>query len=147
MAMSLSQQRRVVAVSSMIVFALGTAARLERGKSFTDTEAARFYIGVGLAFTMVSVFVDLGQEIGAGFALLILIAALLREGNAVFGFIIKRSRTPKEDFNTIGKPTGRPTPPVSDKTHANALAFLQYEHTHPNAIYNPHTNYERLVHG
>ncbi len=89
---TLASQRRIIAVSSMLVFSMGTVARLNRGGDFVSDDTARFYIGVGLAFTFVSVFADLGTPLGGGFALLILIAALMREGPEVFDFALVRMR-------------------------------------------------------
>jgi hypothetical protein len=90
--MTLYQQRRVVAVSSMVVFTVGTLSRLDKGAGWLDQDAARFYIGVGMAFTFVSLFTDLGLEVGAGFALLIMVASLMRQGDDVFRFINRRAR-------------------------------------------------------
>lgn len=92
MKFSIYQQRRIVAVSSMVVFGVGTAARLHRGANWLDQDAARFYIGVGMAFTFVSVFTDLGLPIGAGFALLIMVAALIQNGEDAFALIGERSK-------------------------------------------------------
>lgn len=107
--MSIIQQRRIIAVSSMVVFALGIISALQKGQSLD--EQARFFIGVGMAFTIVSVMSDMGSELGAGFAMLILLAAFVKEGDTVLGFLIKRGntrvvQTHKHDTPTVVKGKG-----------------------------------------
>lgn len=105
--MNVYQQRRIIAVSSIIVFSLGVLSRLERGEEQFDTNAARFYIGVGITFTFISVFNDLGLDIGAAFALLVLVAAFMRQGDDVFKLIQKRSRDKKPGKKPQRRKAGR----------------------------------------
>lgn len=86
--MTVGQQRRTIAVSSMVVFTLGflNAAQKE------ETPSARFLIGVGFTYTFISVFADLGAgDFGAGLAILILLSALIYEGEDFMALITKRA--------------------------------------------------------
>lgn len=85
--MNLAQQRRIIAVSAMLVFALGFLSHAQKGQLPT----ARFLIGTGGIFTIISVFADLGLPIGAGMALVVTITAILTEGGPVVELLNERS--------------------------------------------------------
>lgn len=85
--MNLAQQRRIVAVSAMVVFALGFLSHAQKG----ELPTARFLIGTGGLFTVISIFTDLGLAIGAGMSLVVLISATLTEGGPVIKLLNERS--------------------------------------------------------
>lgn len=85
--MNLAQQRRIIAVSAMLVFALGFLSHAEKGQLPT----ARFLIGTGGIFTIISVFADLGLPIGAAMSVVILITATLTEGEGVINMLAARA--------------------------------------------------------
>lgn len=84
--MNLAQQRRIVAVSAMLVFALGFLSHASKGQLPT----ARFLIGTGGLYTVISIFTDLGLAIGAGMSLVVLITATLTEGGPVIKLLNER---------------------------------------------------------
>lgn len=86
--MRISEYRRLLAVSALVTFSVGILAGIERGN---DLPTARFLIGMGLAFTICSVATDLGSGVGAGFALLIMVSAILSEGDDAFKLLGRRS--------------------------------------------------------
>lgn len=86
--MTQGQSRRIIAVSSMVVFSLGflNAAQNE------EVPSARFLIGVGFTYTFISIIADLGAgDFAAGFAILILISAVLFEGEDLMHLLTKRA--------------------------------------------------------
>lgn len=85
---TVSQQRRIIITSSLVVFSLGFFAEVERGGT---VPSPRFLIGVGMAFTICSIMVDLNSPMGAGFALLIMVSALFNQGQDAFKLLTKRS--------------------------------------------------------
>lgn len=107
---TLSQQRRVIITSALIVGSVGIAAGIERGD---EIPSARFLIGCGVAYTICSAMVDLGSPMGAGFAVLIMISAIFYQGEDAFKLL--RKRQAKEEtirpFNkhTKVKPLKHPT--------------------------------------
>lgn len=87
--MTLGQQRRTIAVSSMVVFGLGflNAAHKDQAPS------ARFLIGIGFTFTFISIFADMGAgDFGAGLAILIMISAIMFEGEDIVGLFNERAK-------------------------------------------------------
>src|ERR1700753_1164536 len=84
--MNLAQQRRIVAVSAMVVFALGFLSHAQKGQLPT----ARFLIGTGGLYTIISIFTDLGLAIGSGMAVVVLISATLTEGGPVIKLLNER---------------------------------------------------------
>lgn len=86
--MTVGQQRRTIAVSSMVVFTLGFLNAAQNDEAPT----ARFLIGVGFTYTFISVFADLGAgDFAAGLAILILISAVLFEGEDLMALLTKRA--------------------------------------------------------
>lgn len=69
-----------------MVFALGFLSHAKKG----ELPTARFLIGTGGIFTIVSVFADLGLAIGAGMSLVILLTAILTEGGPVIQLLSER---------------------------------------------------------
>lgn len=114
--MSVSQQRRIIAVSSMVVFAMGFVSIINKGR--TPDEATRFFIGVGIAYTIVSILSDMGSELGAGFAILIMLAAFIKEGDTVFGFLLQRGRSKaaRKADNTVRKTLKKEDKPFTRQT-------------------------------
>jgi hypothetical protein len=87
--MTLSQQRRVIAVSSMVVFTLGFFGAAQK----SELPKARFLIGIGFTFTFISIFADLGAgDFGAGLAILVMISALLFEGEDLISILTQRAK-------------------------------------------------------
>lgn len=124
--MNLAQQRRTIAVSAMLVFALGFLANAEKGQLPT----ARFLIGSGGIFTLVSVFADFGSPIGAGMAIVILLTATLTEGDKALKLLATRAGEGPRKGKAA--PTGAPTPThpapnitqrVNDFEQANPLGL------------------------
>lgn len=98
--MTLGQQRRTIAVSSMVVFGLGFASAAHRG----EVPNARFFIGIGFTYTFISVFADMGAgDFGAGLAILILISAILYEGEGIVGLFQERANKGKVKVQKQGK--------------------------------------------
>jgi len=86
--MTVGQQRRTIAVSSMVVFGLGFLKAAHE----SEVPNARFLIGIGFTYTFISVVADMGGgDFAAGFAILILIAAVLYEGEDIMELLTKRS--------------------------------------------------------
>lgn len=85
--MNLAQQRRIIAVSAMLVFALGFLSHAKKGQLPT----ARFLIGTGGLFTVISIFADLGMPIGAGMAIVVLLTTTLTEGQSVINLLTRRA--------------------------------------------------------
>jgi hypothetical protein len=103
--MNLAQQRRVIAVSAMLVFALGFLSNAEKGQ----LPQARFLIGAGGLFTLVSVFADFGSPIGAGIAIVVLITAVLTEGEGAIKLLSARAGEPTgRRARRVGKPLNQP---------------------------------------
>lgn len=88
---SLATQRRLIATASLITFGVGMYGAYARDEMPT----ARFLIGMGFAFTVCSAFADFGSGLGAGFAVLIMIAAILYQGEDVLKQLQKRGAKPK----------------------------------------------------
>jgi hypothetical protein len=87
--MTLGQQRRTIAVSSMVVFGLGFLNAAHKHQS----PSTRFLIGVGFTYTFISVFADMGAgDFGAGLAILIMISAILFEGEDIVGLFNERAK-------------------------------------------------------
>lgn len=84
--MNLAQQRRIIAVSAMLVFALGFLSHAQKG----ELPTARFLIGTGGIYTIISIFADLGMAIGAGMAMVVTITAVLTEGGPVINLLNER---------------------------------------------------------
>lgn len=87
--MQVAQQRRVIAVSAMATFGLGFLGAAHR----EEAPSARFLVGVGFTYTFVSVCADLGAgDLAAGFAILIMIAAVLYEGEDITNLFTERAK-------------------------------------------------------
>lgn len=86
--MTVGQQRRTIAVSSMVVFTLGFLNAAQND----EAPSARFLIGVGFTFTFISIFADLGAgDFAAGLAILIMLSAILYEGEDIMALLTKRA--------------------------------------------------------
>lgn len=86
--MQLGQQRRTIAISAMVTFTLGFLGAAHK----EETPSARFLIGIGFTYTFVSVFADLGAgDMAAAFAILIMISAVLYEGEDIIGLLTERA--------------------------------------------------------
>lgn len=102
--MTAGQQRRTIAVSSMVVFTLGFLGAAHK----EELPTARFLVGVGFTFMFISIFADLGAgDLAAGFAILIMIAAVLYEGEDIMGLLTQRAKgevkKPKAKKSVKGK--------------------------------------------
>lgn len=106
--MNLAQQRRIVAVSAMVVFALGFLSHARKGQLPT----ARFLIGTGGLYTIISIFTDLGLAIGAGMSIVVLITATLTEGGPVIKLLNERGGFPSEGKAKAPKVTEEVAPGV-----------------------------------
>jgi hypothetical protein len=72
----------------MVTFTLGFLGAAHKN----ETPSARFLIGIGFTFTFVSVFADLGAgDMAAAFAILIMISAVLYEGEDIIGLLTERA--------------------------------------------------------
>lgn len=89
---TLAQQRRVLAVSAMVTLTIGSITTLSKG----DVVNARMIVGIGLAFTICSIMTDLGSPLGAGFAALIMLSAILYQGEDAFKALLKRQQAPRK---------------------------------------------------
>lgn len=87
--MNVYGQRRILATAALVTFGIGFLAGLERGE---ELPTARFVVGTGMAFTICSVMVDLGTPVGAGFAVLIMVSALLYQGPDALELLGARAR-------------------------------------------------------
>lgn len=98
---TLSQQRRLLTTAAMVTFGIGFLAGIERGEG---VPTARFLIGVGMAFTFCSIMVDLGSPMGAGFAVLVMISAMLYQGEDALKILTTRGKqTGKRPKRGAGK--------------------------------------------
>lgn len=87
--MTVGAQRRVIAVSAMTTFTLGFLGAAEKN----ETPSARFLIGIGFTFTFISIFSDLGAgDMAAAFAILIMISAVLYEGEDIINLLTQRTK-------------------------------------------------------
>lgn len=103
--MNLAQQRRIIAVSAMLVFALGFLSHAKKG----ELPTARFLIGTGGIFTLISIFADLGMPIGAGMSVVVLLTATLTEGQGAINLLTHRageSKKVKTAVNTMRQTIG-----------------------------------------
>lgn len=106
--MTLGQQRRTIAISAMVTFGLGFLGAAHK----EQTPSARFLIGIGFTFTFISVFSDLGAgDLAAAFAILIMISAVLYEGEDIMGLLTQRTKgevkvTEKSKKKTAAKAGG-----------------------------------------
>jgi len=83
------QQRRTLAVSAMTVFALGFLNAANKD----EMPNARFLIGIGFTYTIISMIADLGAgDFAAGMAILIMISAILYEGEDIINLLNRRSK-------------------------------------------------------
>lgn len=98
-------QRRILITSMMVTVTVGVLAGFERGEGLPT---ARFIIGVGMAYTICSIMVDLGSPMGAGFAALIMVAALLYQGEDAFRVLGRRSRPTRAQRREIRRSRHRP---------------------------------------
>lgn len=124
---TVSQQRRIILTSSLVVFSLGFFAEVERGGT---VPSARFIIGVGMAFTICSIMVDLNSPMGAGFALLIMVSAIFNQGQDAFKLLNRRGgKTPTGSSSNRKRRTnrGRLRPGGQAKTVADPLEVGQLE--------------------
>lgn len=129
--MNLAQQRKTIAVSAMLVFAFGTLAHAEKG----ELPTARFLIGVGGIYTIISVFADFGSPIGAGMAIIVLITAVLTEGEGVLNLLSKRggfapkpqaqseTKTQRVNSKTTQRVTARKLTQTSSPSAERALSI------------------------
>lgn len=111
--MNISQSRRLIAVSAMVTFSLGTVASIKRTG---DLPTARFIVGYGVAFTIVSIMADLGSPVGGGFAALIMVSSIIYNADDVIemmGFHTEPTITPtkakKITTDVVNKRTRRRT--------------------------------------
>jgi hypothetical protein len=103
--MQVAQQRRVIAISAMVTFTLGFLGAAHKN----ETPSARFLIGIGFTFTFVSVFADLGAgDMAAAFAILIMIGALLYEGQDLIGLLTERANGKVKVSKATKSKTGKP---------------------------------------
>lgn len=86
---TITEHRRIIATSALVTIGVGTIAGIHRGE---DLPTARFLVGVGLAFTVCSILNDFGSGLGAGFAALIMVAAILGNGEDALKALMRRSR-------------------------------------------------------
>lgn len=94
---SIAEQRRVLTTSALLTFSLGAMASYQKGEG---APSARFLVGTAFAFTLCSAMVDLGMPLGAGFALLILISALMFLGPSALKLVTNRvDKKPKKNRN------------------------------------------------
>lgn len=98
--MSVGQSRRLIAISAMVTFTLGFLGAAHKN----ETPSARFLIGIGFTYTFVSVFADLGAgDMAAAFAILIMIGALLYEGQDIIGLLSERANKGTVKVSEKGK--------------------------------------------
>lgn len=119
--MALTKQRRIVAVCAMVVFGLGFLAAVQRD----ELPTARFLVGMGLSFTIISVITDLGSPIGAAFALIIALGSMLYQIDAVLELLNKRGQLNKRTRSRSrkgrqGKVPVRPVPRLPFPTPSTA---------------------------
>lgn len=87
--MTAGQQRRVIAVSAMLVFAMGFLYSAHRD----EPPSARLLIGIGFTYTFISVVADLGGgDFAAGLAILVMITAIIYEGEDLINLLESRSK-------------------------------------------------------
>lgn len=116
--MTAGQQRRTIAVSSMVVFTLGFLGAAHK----EELPTARFLVGVGFTFMFISIFADLGAgDLAAGFAILIMIAAVLYEGEDIMGLLTQRA---KGEVKAKGK-KGSKGEPMKTATNIGAAEPLE----------------------
>ena len=82
-----ASSKRVLGTALVVTGGVGFLAGIERGESLPT---ARFLIGVGVAFTICSVMVDLGSPLGGAFAVLIMLSALIYNGEDALNVLRSR---------------------------------------------------------
>jgi hypothetical protein len=88
--MTQTQQRQVIAVSAMIVMAVGTISSVHRGQGLPSS---RFLVGFGFVFAITSLLADLGIGLGASLALIAMVGAILENADDVLGWASDRAGT------------------------------------------------------
>ena len=88
---SMSQNRRLIAVSAIVTFGVGILNNIGSAKE-DDLANGRFLLGLGVTFTIISIIADLGSPLGGAFAVLVMIVAILTQGRNVLKYIGKRSK-------------------------------------------------------
>lgn len=109
--MNLDSQRRLLLTGAIVTFSVGWMAAIESGRA---APTGRFIIGVGAAFTICSIMVDLGTPAGAAFAMLIMVSALMYQGMDVVRLFNKRAGKRKGGGSSRGRrnrPGQRPIAP------------------------------------
>lgn len=85
----MNNPRRILGTSFLVTAGVGYLAGVSRGD---DLPTARFVIGTGIAFTICSIMVDMGLDVGAAFGALIMISALFWQGEDAFRLLGARAK-------------------------------------------------------
>jgi len=94
----------------MVTFGIGIYAAYARD----ETPSARWLIGVSMAYMFCSIFADFGSGLGSGFAVLIMLSALLYQGEDVLKAITKRGGPPQKKKRSKGAKRSSKTRAGSD---------------------------------
>lgn len=108
-----SASHKVVLIGAFITFGLGWFNAEKNGKN----PSARFMIGAGVTFTMLSFLADFSPEAANALALAITTTALFSEGNGVLSYINQAGElnTPtKAQEKNSQKPKSKPIRKVSN---------------------------------
>ena len=122
---------KVVAVTAMVTFSLGFLKAANDG----ELPSARFLVGVGVAFTIVSVMTDLGSPAGPAFAVLIMLTAIFNQVPDVIKLLDKSSGGGLMDKPKSKKPSGSTILPTPRDTRINVPSS-----DYPRGIYRPAPN-------
>lgn len=90
------QREKIIATTFIVTFGTLSVAELERNERLPGADQ---WLGLIVAYFIISVMSDLGAEFASGFAVLLMVAALLANGEDALAFATGRSEAAK-----LGRP-------------------------------------------
>ena len=100
----MNKSNRLIATSAIVTFGVGYLGGVQRG---AELPTARFLIGMGITFTVISVINDLGSPLGGALAVLIMVAALIHNGTDATKFLQKTTKRYEKTTTKKGKNRGQ----------------------------------------
>lgn len=83
------RNEQLLPASAFVVLTTGVIASVEKTDALPNAE---FWIGIAIAYMFIALIAQVNPDIGSGIAILILVSALLANGEAIAGYVNKRTR-------------------------------------------------------